>query len=114
MTNNMLVFMERVRLMNEGIIGGTGRTFITDDGQEIEEPEEIHTFQAWKAKGFSVKKGEKAVASFPVWKYITGKKKGEEAEAESTENEETSGGYCRMKLSHFFTRNQVEESKRAV
>lgn len=114
MTNEMIVLLESVKLMEEGIIKGTGDFMTTDDGRQLEIPEEIHTFQAWKAKGFSVKKGEKAVASFPVWKYITGKKKGEEAEAESTENEETNGGYCRMKLSHFFTRNQVEESKRAV
>lgn len=114
MTNEMIVLLESVKLMEKGIIKGTGDFITTDDGRQLEIPEEIHTFQAWKAKGFFVKKGEKAVASFSVWKYITGKKKGEEAEAESTENEETNGGYCRMKLSHFFTRNQVEESKRAV
>jgi len=111
MTNNMLVFMERVRLMNEGIIGGTGRTFVTDDGKEIEEPEEIHTFQAWKARGFKVKKGEKAITRLCIWKH-TAKDTGETDDDGNPISKES----MFMKESCFFSANQVEkiEEKRAV
>jgi len=72
MTNAMIIFWNSVDLMNAGVIGSTGRTLTVagPDGEEYEimEPEPIHTFACWKNLGFSVKKGEKAVARFPIWK----------------------------------------------
>lgn len=59
---------------------------------------EMHTFQGWKARGYKVKKGEHAAASFSIWKHVTKKSKdGEEGE-----------GFCVMKFSHFFTAEQVQ------
>lgn len=109
MTNAAIIFGESVRLMNEGVLSGTGRFVEVEnaDGttQQLELPEEIHTFNAWKQRGFCVKKGEHAVASFPIWKYIKGK---DADELPDTEESEKTGGYCRMKLSHFFTAAQVQ------
>lgn len=71
MTNASIILNESIRLMNEGVLTGTGR-FVeveNDDGttERLELPEEIHTFNAWKQRG-----------------------------------------YCRLKLSHFFTAAQVQ------
>lgn len=68
MTNEMIIFKESQKLMNDGILQGSG-VFATvefeDGARQVEMPEEIHTFQAWKSLGYSVKKGEKAIAKFP-------------------------------------------------
>jgi hypothetical protein len=61
--------------------------------------EECHTFQAWKSKGYSVKKGEKAIFSTSIWKRVL--KKGEEEESQFI-----------LKLSHFFKQSQVEPIKK--
>ncbi len=109
MTNAQIIFNESIRLVEEGIIKGTGRMFeaiITDkDGNEekklVEEPEAIHTYAAWQQLGFQVKKGEKAKASFTIWKYAEGKK--------SEESDEEPEGKMFMKKAHFFTMDQVEK-----
>lgn len=108
MTNAAIILDESVRLMNDGILKGTGRFFdvVNEDGitKKLEIPEEIHTFNAWKQRGFIVRKGEHAVASFPIWNYVTRKN----ANDEPLEAEEAANGFCRMKLSHFFSVRQVE------
>lgn len=114
MTNAMIILLESVKLMEQGIIKGSGIKGLTPEGKEIELPEAIHTYQTWKQLGFQVKKGEKAVAQFPVWKYIGGIKKqqekevGDDVDVEVNENK----GYCRMKVASFFTKEQVEEVKK--
>ena len=114
MTNAMIILLESVKLMEQGIIKGSGIKGLTPEGKEIELPEAIHTYQTWKQLGFQVKKGEKAVAQFPVWKYIGGIKKqqekevGDDIDVEANENK----GYCRMKVASFFTKEQVEEVKK--
>lgn len=91
--------------MKQGKIGGSGKKVKVEDKDgnpvELELPEEIHTFQAWKAKGFSVKKGEHAVASFKIWKHTSKQMKNDKGEDEEHEN-------MFMKTAHFFTRAQVE------
>lgn len=108
MTNAQIIFNERVRLMEENKIGTTGRTILVQDNEgnelELAEPEEIHTFAAWKSLGYSVKKGEKAVAKFTIWKYA-------EKKVEEGKDEETIKNMF-MKSSCFFAQSQVE--KRAV
>ena len=105
MTNAQIIFAERVRLLKEGKIGATGRfyTGLDLEGNEttFPEPEEIHTFAAWKAAGYAVKKGAKAIAKFPVWKYST-----KTVENEDGEEEEQSRMF--MKTAAFFSREQVE------
>ena len=107
MTNEMIIFWKSVELMNAGIIGGTGRTLVVDapDGStvEIAEPEPIHTFAYWKSHGFSVKKGEHAVARFTIWK-------GAEKVIKDEDGNETDEKAMKMfrKDSCFFTAAQVE------
>lgn len=106
MTNAMIVLLESVKLMKEGIIKGSGIKDTTPDGKEIELPEAIHTYATWKSLGYQVKKGQKAIAQFPVWKYVKNKKQesDEELDGETKQN-----GYCRMVMSSFFTKEQVQK-----
>lgn len=107
-TNAMIILQESVRLMEAGIIRGSGEYAIIDGGdgpRRIELPEALHTFERWKALGYSVKKGEHARAAFDIWKYVSRKSKpqdGDEADAGPA------GGHCIMKKAFFFTRDQVE------
>ena len=68
--------------------------------------EEIHTFERWKALGYSVKKGEKSDIKFAIWKYAGKKIVDEETGKETEENP-----HCFMKMASFFTENQVEKIK---
>jgi len=111
MTNAMIVLLESVKLMEQGKIKGSGIKGTSPDGIEIELPEPIHTYQAWKSLGFQVKKGSKAVAQFPVWKYITGRMKEAEVRDDVDVEQNENKGYCHMKVASFFTRDQVEEVK---
>lgn len=102
MTNADIIFNESQKLAKEGIIQYTGRefTFEDADGKKfvIKETEPIHTYNTWKEMGFQVKKGQKAVAQFTIWKY-SGKKN------EETDEEE---GHMFMKRASFFSARQVE------
>lgn len=105
MTNAMIILNESVRLMEEGVLAGTGR-FITiqnEDGtkKELEMPEQIHTFNGWKERGYFVKKGEKAIAKFTIWKCKNKKEENEEGE----EVEKTN---MFLKTAAFFKFSQVE------
>lgn len=114
MTNEEIIMSNRVFLMENGVINGTGRTFIFTDEQgtrEIEVPEEIHTFNEWKKLGYIVKKGEHSVAKFPIWQK-TNKKKKEEDNA-GDENNGKGGDkndYYYKKVAFFFTKEQVKAS----
>ena len=87
MTNIEIVMGNTVMLIADGVIN---------------ENEEIHTYAHWKSLGFQVKKGEHAVAKFPIWKYTNGKKK------DMSEEEAQAKGYCFMKNSSWFSSRQVE------
>lgn len=80
MTNEQIVMIERINAMKNGKIGTTGRMLTTEKGEQIPEPEELHTFQAWKELGYSVKKGEHATVTTKLWKKRT--KKDDEDEKE--------------------------------
>lgn len=114
MTNRMIILMESVKLMEAGVIKGTGEKIVVElsegEKKELEIPEAIHTYQGWKSLGYHVKRGQKAVAQFPVWKFMGGikelkeKEVGEDVNVDTNENK----GYCFMKLASFFTKSQVE------
>lgn len=109
MTNAEIIYNAQMQLMEEGVIKGTGRmmkALITDaEGNEteklVEEPEAIHTYQVWKELGYQVKKGEKAKASFTIWKHVKPKKK--------DENEEEPEAKLFMTKASFFTIDQTEK-----
>jgi len=103
MTNEQIIFQNSINLMDEGIIRSTGRTIIVEneDGEkmEMQEPEPIHTYQAWKSLGYQVKRGQKAKASFLIWKHTVKKSKQEQDEDEEK---------MFMTKAFFFTFDQVE------
>ena len=109
MTNSMIILSESIRLMNDGVLSGSGvfGTYTDGDGNEqrIELPEAIHTFAAWKAAGYIVKKGEHAIAAFPVWKYREGRRN----ETETEESDEQPAGKMFLKKAFFFKASQVEK-----
>ena len=90
MTNTAIIISNMTILINDGVIT----------------PEnEIHTYAHWKSLGYQVKKGEKAIAKFPIWKYTKGKK------TNMSEEEAQEKGYCFMKNSAWFSDQQVEPIK---
>jgi hypothetical protein len=94
MTNVAIIEKESIRLVEQGVLQ------MMNIG-EMEMPEPIHTFQAWKSLGYVVKKGEKAIAKFPIWKYTSKKVETDNGE------EETSNMF--MKTAAFFKFSQVEK-----
>lgn len=99
MTNKQIIFNEEQKLAEQGKIKYTGRTVIMqgmdDNPVEFKETEQIHTFRAWNELGYVVRKGQKAIAKFPIWKYV------------SRKNEENSKMF--MKVAAFFSSSQVEK-----
>lgn len=116
MTNAMIILNESRRLMDEGKLNGSG-TFAeieTENGTEtIELPEAIHTFNGWKSLGYKVKKGEKSSIKFPIWKYTTKMLDTNTGNPEldkmnAITNEQGGSSHMFMKVSAFFTFDQVE------
>ena len=107
MTNAAIIMNESFRLMEEGILKGSGHfaQIEKDDGtiEEVELPEEIHTYNGWKARGYQVKKGEHSSIKFPIWKHS--------AKKTETEDGEIDKGRMFVKVSAFFTFAQVEPIK---
>ena len=110
MTNAQIIFMESCRLMEAGKIGTTGRALkvVDGDGSEkiIMEPEAIHTFAAWKAMGYKVRKGEHAIARFMIWKHAT-------KLVTDDDGTEVEKGRMFLKEACFFAPSQVEPIKAA-
>ena len=73
MTNAQIILNTSIDLMNQGIIGTTGRQITVTDvnglPQTVSEPEDIHTFATWKTLGRKVKHGERAKAKIKIWNY---------------------------------------------
>ena len=105
MTNQQIIFTNSIALMKQGILQGTGQFIKMEDAEgnekQFEIPEPIHTFAMWKSMGYKVKKGEHAIAKFPVWKMSKGKK--------NADDDEEQKGMMFLKMSHFFKASQVEK-----
>lgn len=113
MTNAQIIFTESVKLMDEGIIKGTGNLITVQDSEGnkkmIEEPEAIHTYAVWKSLGRQVKKGEKAKADLYIWKHVSKKEEMEVTYTDGTKGtEEIDSSKMFMKRSFFFTFAQTE------
>lgn len=108
MTNAAIVFFHQQELLEAGKIKSTGRMIevVTAEGIKMfPEAEPIHTYQHWKELGYQVRKGEKAVADFSVWKYTSKAK--DEPEEEAQEK-----GYCFMKKAFWFSASQVDRARK--
>lgn len=114
MTNEMIIFMESQKLAEAGVISYTGREYKAQDmdGNEIivKETEPIHTFAAWKQKGYSVRKGQKAIAQFTIWKH-TGPRTEEVRTQDGESVEVADRGRMFMKQAIFFKFSQVDPIK---
>lgn len=99
MTNAQIIFSNEQSLAKKGVIDYTGRVFKFDDGTEIKETESIHTYAVWKELGYQVQKGEKAIASFHIWKYTSKKNEQEEDESKMF-----------LTKAFFFKKSQVKEA----
>lgn len=91
MTNAEIIYRESIELVNQGVLKAIA-------GQ----PEPIHTFAKWKSMGYSVKKGEKAIAKITIWKYTTRTKTDDDGN-------EIDDSKCFPKVSAFFKTSQVEK-----
>lgn len=111
MTNAMIILNESVKLMEKGILKGTGRFVEVEDQngnkKTLEIPEQIHTYAAWKTYGRQVKKGEKCKARFNIWK----QGKGRTVVDEETGEEIEKAGKMFLKEAFFFTLDQTEPCK---
>ena len=109
MTNAMIILLESVDLMEQGILQGTGEFITVEDAEgnekQLEIPEPIHTFAMWKSMGYKVKKGEHAIAKFPIWKMGKAKKKADGEEEQKGKQKQR----MFLKTSHFFKASQVEK-----
>ena len=109
MTNNMIILMERVKLMEDGVIGTTGRMFEIEDAEGnkkiIQEPEPIYTYAAWKSLGYQVRRGEKHIAEIDIWKMGKSKKSEDDGENEG----KTERKRMFWKKAFFFKASQVEK-----
>lgn len=113
MTNEAIILNQSLKLMEQGVLKGSGNfADIVDENGEtktIELPEEIHTFNGWKERGFSVKKGEKSKIKFAIWKHTSKEKAEEEKTGNPLEDAPISNMF--MKMSAFFTLAQVERAR---
>jgi len=69
MKNSEIIMRNAIDLMNDGILAGVMEQYTDRNGNtvEVEMPEDIHTFDEWKKLGRIVRKGEHAIAKFPIW-----------------------------------------------
>ena len=111
MTNAQIILNESIKLMEAGVLKGTGKRatmkFADGSEKEVEMPEAIHTFNGWKQLGYAVKKGEKSVIKFAIWKYTEKEKAEEEKTGNPLEDAPITNMF--MKLSAFFRFDQVEK-----
>ena len=108
MTNEQIIFSAEQNLAKDGLLKYTGRVLQFQDVSggivEFKETEQIHTFQYWKANGYRVRKGEKAVARFAIWKRTA------EKETKTQEGEPVIiPAKMFLKESCFFSASQVEK-----
>lgn len=70
----------------------------------------VNTFAGWKRRGYSVKKGEKAVFKTKIWKPVKYAKKEQESEIDANLSAEDSDNkHLVLVNAAFFTAEQVEK-----
>lgn len=113
MTNAAIIFEARLLLMDEGVLKPTGNSIqvYDEDGnvRDLEEPEEIHTYQHWKSLGYQVRKGEHAVTKLAIWKHVNGKAQATNAGDDEDDGEPEGRGRMFRKVASFFAASQVDE-----
>lgn len=108
MTNAEIVLQESFRLMQEGVLKGSG---VYASGIEL--PEVIHTYHVWRQLGYTVRKGEHAIAKFPIWKHIDFKEDedSDDGDEPALDFKISKKGRMYLKNASWFTKAQVEPIK---
>ena len=70
----------------------------------------FHTFAEWKARGYYVRKGEKAFMAVPLWKFTEKPNMAARKAAEEAGEEVNPDPHYYKKLSYIFGFNQVEKA----
>jgi hypothetical protein len=83
------------------------------DGLDELAASQVHTFAWWKDNGKSVKRGEKALFTCPLWKYTDKPSKAQIKAAEAAGKEVQPAAHYYPTTSYMFSRLQVESSKPA-
>lgn len=83
------------------------------DGLDALAASQVHTFAWWKDNGKSVKRGEKALFTCPLWKYTDKPSKAQIKAAEAAGKEVQPAAHYYPTTSYMFSRLQVESSKPA-
>lgn len=83
------------------------------DGLDELAASQVHTFAWWKDNGKSVKRGEKALFTCPLWKYTDKPSKAQIKAAEAAGKEVQPAAHYYPTTSYMFSRLQVEISKPA-
>ena len=115
MTNDTIILNARLDLMEKGVIKGSGKfaEIINGNGEleEIELPEEIHTFKEWNERGYRIRRGSHAVATIYIWKFKDKERKAKEKAASAIDNAASivrdNTDFVKVKA-FFFSQSQVE------
>lgn len=107
MNNNTIILNNSIALAEKGILRTTENFITLDNGNIIYLPEAIHTYKGWQELGYQVKKGEKAIAAFKIWKYKKSNKSDEDLE---TETQTISSKNMIMVNSFWFKADQVTKN----
>lgn len=83
------------------------------DGLDTLAAAQVHTFAWWKDNGKSVKRGEKALFTCPLWKYTDKPSKAQIKAAEAAGKEVQPAAHYYPTTSYMFSVLQVESSKPA-
>ena len=70
----------------------------------------FHTFAEWKARGYSVKKGEKAFLAVPLWKFTNKPNMAARKAAEEAGEEINPDPHYYKKMSYIFGFDQVKRT----
>ena len=110
-TNESIIMNARLELLAQGVLQPTGRTIEIENnvGERIRvpEPEEIHTFNAWRAAGYYIRRGEHAIVRLNIWNH-TAPRTQTVITSEGSEIEAEDRGHFYHKQSCFFAAHQVE------
>ena len=103
MTNNEIIYSAAI---DAGIYTEEQAAAIIASGHMLP----LHTFQEWKARGYSVKKGEKAMLHVDLWKFTNKPPKAAREQAAADGRELDDDPHYYKKLSHLFHVSQVRRS----
>lgn len=97
---------EKIAAVAAAIDGKEGADAI-DAAETILAAEQVHTFNEWKRRGYSVKKYEKALINCHLWNFTERPNKAQRAALSAEELEEQPDPHYYKKFSHLFSCLQV-------